>query len=104
MGLADISFYLFTLFNALRVMSYLPQLAKVAWDQNGATAISYSTWALWTMANATTSLHAYVNLRDPTLTLVNLLNALCCGAVIALTMLKRRRHQERQRQSCLREW
>jgi hypothetical protein len=89
MTLANVSFCLFTFFNALRVLSYLPQLIRVAQDNSGASVVSYSTWALWTLANSTTSLHAYVNLQDQTLTLVNALNAVCCAAVIALTLIKR---------------
>ena len=56
MTLADLSFYLFTIFNGLRVVSYLPQIVRVARDRHGAAAISYTTWVLWTGANATTGL------------------------------------------------
>jgi hypothetical protein len=54
MTLADVTFYLFSLFNGLRVFSYLPQIYRVAHDEHGATAISYWTWGLWTAANAST--------------------------------------------------
>ena len=54
MTLADLSFYLFTIFNGLRVVSYLPQIVRVAQDKHGAPEISYATWLLWTAANATT--------------------------------------------------
>ncbi|TPO03320.1 hypothetical protein [Mesorhizobium sp. B1-1-5] len=90
MTLGDLSFYLFTLFNGLRVVSYLPQILRVARDENGASAISYTTWLLWTGANATTGLHAGVNLDDPILAAINWLNAVCCALVIALTARKRR--------------
>jgi len=90
MTVADVTYTLFTTFNALRIVSYLPQILRVARDANGASAISYATWALWTAANATTGFYALVNLHDPTLALLNLLNAACCVAVIALTAAKRR--------------
>ena len=90
MTLGDLSFYLFTLFNGLRVVSYLPQILRVARDENGASAISYTTWLLWTGANATTGLYAGVNLGDPMLAAINWLNAVCCALVIALTAWKRR--------------
>ncbi|TPJ73621.1 hypothetical protein [Mesorhizobium sp. B2-6-2] len=91
MTLGDLSFYLFTFFNGLRVVSYLPQILRVAGDENGASAISYTTWLLWTAANATTGLHAGINLGDPMLAAINWLNAVCCALVIALTAWKRRR-------------
>jgi len=90
MTLASVSYVLFTLFNSLRVISYLPQILRVLRDTNGASAISYATWGLWVAANATTGLYAAVNLGDLTLAALNLLNAACCVIVIALTAVKRR--------------
>ena len=93
MTIADLTYGLFTVFNGLRIFSYLPQILRVARDPNGASAISYATWSLWTAANATTGLYAAVNLSDPTLVALNFLNAACCLAVIGLTAFKRRRLQ-----------
>ncbi|TRC93667.1 hypothetical protein FJV76_03450 [Mesorhizobium sp. WSM4303] len=80
MTLADLSCHLFTIFNGLRVVSYLPQIVRVAQDKHGATAISYATWLLWTAANATTGLYAHINLNDPALAAINWLNAACCAS------------------------
>ena len=91
MMLADLAYYLFTGFNLLRVLSYLPQIRRVARDANGASAISYTTWSLWTGANASTGLYAATNLGDPLLAALSLLSAAGCVAVIALTAIKRRR-------------
>jgi hypothetical protein len=93
MTIADLTYGLFTVFNGLRIFSYLPQILRVARDPNGASAISYATWSLWTAANATTGLYAAVNLSDPPLVVLNFVNAACCLAVIGLTVLKRRRLQ-----------
>jgi hypothetical protein len=87
---ASITLALFSVFNMLRVVSYLPQILKVARDVEGAKAISYVTWALWIAANASTALYAHVNLGDPTLCVINAANAACCGIVLALTVWKRR--------------
>ena len=90
MTIADVSYGLFTVFNSLRVISYLPQIVRVVRDANGASAISYATWGVWVAANATTGLYAAINLGDMTLAALNLLNAACCVIVIALTAVKRR--------------
>jgi hypothetical protein len=88
---ANITFLLFTVFSSLRIISYLPQIRTVALDANGATAISYSTWSLWTGANVATALYAAINLHDLFLSVVSAIYAACCIVVILLTALKRRR-------------
>lgn len=96
MDLAQLTMLIFTGFSALRVVSYAPQIAKVAADQNGATAISYSTWGLWTAANTATALYAAVNLQDLYLASVSAIYTLCCVIVIVLTAIKRRRVAKRR--------
>jgi hypothetical protein len=91
MSFLDVSYDLFTVFNTLRVVSYVPQMYKIARDTGGATAISYSTWILWTGANGSTAIYSFTSLGDLTLAWTNGLNTLCCIGVIALTALKRRR-------------
>jgi hypothetical protein len=90
MTMADIAFWLFTISNGLRIVSYLPQIYRVAVDPYGASAIAYSTWSLWTLANAATALYAAYTIFDLPLAAINGLNALCCLAVILLTAYKRR--------------
>jgi hypothetical protein len=89
--MADLAFYLFSFFNGLRVFSYLPQIVRVMRDTQGAVAISYSTWVLWTAANASTALYAAVSLQDIALAQINALNALFCAIVIGVTAFKRHR-------------
>jgi hypothetical protein len=88
--IADVSYWLFTIFNILRIVSYLPQIYRVATDSYGASAIAYSTWGLWAVANASTALYAAYNVVDLPLAAINLLNASCCLAVILLTIYKRK--------------
>ena len=87
------TFLLFAAFSSLRMVSYLPQIYRVAVDGSGASAISYSTWGLWVGANITTALYAFNNLRDPYLGWVSAVYAACCIAVIVLTIVKRRRYR-----------
>ena len=96
MSFSDIAYVLFTIFNTLRLVSYLPQMYRIARDTGGAAAISYSTWILWTAANGSTAIYSLTSLGDLTLAWTNGLNALCCAVVIALTALKRRRFAERR--------
>ena len=91
MTLSEASLLAFTVFSGIRLVSYLPQICKVARDRNGASAISYSTWTLWTGCHLSTGLYAVINLSDLLLAGASVLYALCCLAVIALTAAKRRR-------------
>ena len=90
MYLPEITFAVFSIFNILRLGSYLPQIVRVATDTEGAKAISYSTWCVWIGANGSTAAYAIVNITDWTLFAVSFVNALGCAAVVALTMWKRR--------------
>ena len=94
MQLPEITLALFSIFNILRVASYLPQIIRVATDADGARAISYSTWCLWIGANISTAAYAIVNVADWTLFAVSFLNAFGCAVVVGLTMWKRRRAVE----------
>jgi hypothetical protein len=87
--LPQLSLLIFTFFSSLRIVSYVPQIVKVARDKNGASAISCMTWSLWTFANLATAFYAAINLKDRYLTAVSGVYALCCVVVILLTIAKR---------------
>jgi hypothetical protein len=92
MYLPEITLAPFSLFNILRLGSYLPQNVRVATDNEGAKAISYSTWSLWIGANASTAAYAVVNIADMMLFGVSAMNAIGCALVVGLTALKRHQH------------
>jgi hypothetical protein len=90
MDFSSLTFLLFSAFSALRIVSYLPQIRRIARDTNGASAISYSTWTMWTGAHTATALYATINLGDIYLAWASALYAGCCLTVIGVTILKRR--------------
>ena len=92
MYLPEITLALFSVFNILRLGSYLPQIVRVAMDNESVKAISYSTWGLWIGANASTAAYAAVNIADITLFFVSAMNAIGCALVVGLTALKRHQH------------
>ena len=96
MTLADGTLAVFTIFNGLRLISYIPQICRVLRDTNGAKAISYATWALWAGCHMATGLYAAVNLGDWPLAAACALYAACCLTVIGITVAKRYQLQARQ--------
>jgi len=91
MSLSEVTLLSFSIFNVLRIGSYLPQIFRVATDKEGAKAISYVTWCIWIGANAATAAYAVVNVSDIALFLFSTLNALGCMIVVGLTAVKRYR-------------
>ena len=85
----DVIAVVFGAFNLLRLASYFPQIVAVARDPHGATAISFSCWAVWVGANASTALYAWVKLADTNLALISAFNAVCCLVVLLLAAYRR---------------
>lgn len=86
---------LFTVCNSARVLAYLPQIRKAAIDRNGASAISYTTWNLFLVANLATIAYAVVNHSDWRMAACFTANALCCVAIVAAAWASRRRLRRR---------
>jgi hypothetical protein len=93
MLLEDMTLALFAACNSLRVVAYIPQIITAANDQNGASAISVTTWSLFLIANVSTVAYALVNRSDFVLAGCFSLNAVCCIAILAVAGCKRRNHQ-----------
>jgi uncharacterized protein with PQ loop repeat len=88
MRLEDMTLMLFAVCNFVRIFAYLPQIYKAATDRNGASAISYTTWSLFLIANLSTIAYAVVNRADWWLAISFACNALCCAAILAVAYWK----------------
>ena len=92
MQLEEVTLLLFAACNSLRVLAYIPQIHKAATAPNGASAISYSTWSLFLLANLSTIAYAIVNQSDWWLATCFAINALCCAAIIVASYWRARRY------------
>jgi hypothetical protein len=93
MTVADITLAAFTLCNSARVVAYVPQITRAAADRGGAQAISFTTWALFLLSNASAVAYALVNKDDWAMALLFLGNAAGCAAIIGVGLWKRARHR-----------
>ena len=64
MTVADGTLVVFTLFNGLRFLAYVPQIAKSLRDQSGAEAMSFGTWWLFLLSHASAMAYAIENQGD----------------------------------------
>jgi hypothetical protein len=94
MTIADVTLAVFTFFNSLRFLAYVPQIAKAMKDQSGAEAISFGTWGLFLASHASAMAYAIENQGDWTMASVFLGNALGCGAILLIAAWKRSRHRQ----------
>jgi hypothetical protein len=92
MALENITLGAFAICNSMRILAYFPQIRAAATDNNGASAISCTTWMLFLVANLSTVAYALVNRSDWWLAGYFAANALCCLAIVAVTFWRRRRH------------
>jgi len=93
MTVADITLAVFTFFNTLRFLAYVPQIARALRDQSGAEAISFGTWSLFLVSHLSAVAYAIANQGDWTMATLFLSNALGCGAIIGIAAYKRSRHR-----------
>jgi hypothetical protein len=89
MEMPELTLSLFYAFNAMRIGAYLPQIVRVANDEEGAKAISFTAWSVWIGANGSTAAYALLISPNWTLFVVNVMNTVGCIAVVLLTGWKR---------------
>lgn len=89
--------------NAVRILSYLPQIVTVWRCRDGARAISLWTWGMWTVSHTTAVLYGVVVMHDVFFTLISVINLVGCGTV-AIIAARRRLTLYRQMKSANLEW
>jgi hypothetical protein len=82
----------FVIFNAARVLLYVPQIATCWNDRQGCPTINLYTWCSWLIANASTGLYMWMFQGDVLGLCLNLGNALMCAITVGVTLVKRKRH------------
>lgn len=97
MTVAEITLAVFTLFNSLRFLAYIPQIVTAIRDQSGAAAISFGTWSLFLASHLSAMAYAIENQGDWTMASLFLSNALGCGIIILIAGWKRSRYRLRAR-------
>lgn len=83
---------LFAFFNAVRVIAYLPQIIALLRVNDGAPAVSCTTWVLFTASHISTVSYALLALADWRMALIFGVNAVCCLAIVSLVIIKRLQH------------
>jgi hypothetical protein len=96
MAIPGMTFAAFTLCNTLRVLAYIPQIAKAIRDQSGAEAISLWTWGLFLAGHMSAMAYAVENKEDWTMASMFLGNALGCIAILVIAAWKRSLRRKRQ--------
>ena len=89
MDAAEFALLLFTAVNSLRVVAYVPQILKVARDQSGASAISYTTWGMFAVSHLSTVLYAVLHVQDARMATVFAANFVASCLILGLTAWKR---------------
>jgi hypothetical protein len=102
MTIADITLAVFTSFNTVRFLAYVPQIAKAIRDRSGAEAISFGTWALFLASHLSAMAYAIENQRDWTMASLFLGNALGCGMILLIAAWKRSQHRRRRTEETVR--
>jgi hypothetical protein len=95
MTIADMTLLAFTFCNSARVIAYVPQIAKAATDREGAKAISFTTWSLFLVSNATAVAYALINKADWIMASIFLANGIGCTAILLVGAWKRSQHRSR---------
>jgi uncharacterized protein with PQ loop repeat len=91
MTTGEIALAVFTACNSGRLVAYAPQILRIARDEQGAGAISYTTWIMFAVSHLSTVAYALLAVGDWKMAVVFGANTVCCLAILGLTAYKRAR-------------
>ena len=80
---------LYVLTNAIRILTYIPQIVTVWRCQDGARSVSLLTWGSWVLSNATAVVYAVLVVRDLLFLFITLVNLVGCGLVAVIAARRR---------------
>lgn len=89
MTIAEFSKVAFIVFNAIRMIGYMPQIRCLCRDGGKGSAVSLATWSLFSLANATTVAYAVFVIKDWLMAIVFLFN-LTGSLTISLIIVHKR--------------
>jgi hypothetical protein len=92
-SVVEVVTFLFVATNACRLLAYFPQIVAAAKCQNGATAVSRTTWSYFAVAHAAGVAYSRLVLHDSKMATVLLGNFLACGTLVAIVTWKKARHR-----------
>lgn len=81
--------WLYVITNSVRVFFYVPQIRAVLKAEDGAQALSLSTWSFWTFANLTATLYGWFVIHDSAFCAIFAGNVACSAAVTLIAARKR---------------
>ena len=81
--------WVYVVTNSLRVFFYAPQIRAALRAEDGARALSISTWAFWTFANLTATLYGWIVIHDGAFCAIFAGNLACTAAVTLIAARKR---------------
>lgn len=83
---------IYATFSTVRILFYVPQLLAVSRERSPAHAISIISWTFWSISHAATAVYGLIVTHDTLLSAMMWSNAAGCSAIVALTIMKRRRY------------
>ena len=81
--------WVYVITNSLRVLFYAPQIRAVLKADDGARALSITTWSFWTFAHLTATLYGWFVIHDSAFSAIFAGNLACAAAVTLIAARKR---------------
>src|SRR5262252_10986776 len=81
--------WVYVITNSLRVFFYAPQIRAVLKAEDGAQALSITTWSFWTFAHLTATLYGWFVIHDSAFCAIFASNLACAATVTLIAARKR---------------